>query len=334
MNRFIRRVLIYSLSIALIGYATIYILTKLKPGKMLGDSTEYALWNYKKELIDSSYQKGKNVIIGDSRSMTGFNPQIIGHNTINLALSGTTPFEGYSVLKRFYSKNKIDTLIISYGIFHFLKSDILEKWTLPYTLPTREEVHQLEKLEKHFGVTIDNQKPRYSLYLRRNATYNHNPLVLRETFVENIKQNDYNKLVINEMKETSGYTNLANLDSCDKLNIESEIEAKEKKFNPNPVIASYLDSIYNIGIRNKTVVLFLIPPVNLASYRHLKNKPFWGQYLSFKQQLQLRYPRMSLDNKHEYLPNTYFNDSGHLNRRGVIFMSTYIKHKLDARLKY
>jgi hypothetical protein len=299
---------------------------------MLGDSTEYALWKYKKELIDSSYQKSKNVIIGDSRSMTGFNPNLIGHNFINLALSGTTPFEGYSTLKYFYSKNKIDTLIVSYGIFHFLESDILEKWTIPYNLPTPEDLNQLENLEKHYGVSIDNQKPGNGLYLKRKATYNHNPLILRETFIENLKQNNYNESVINELKETAGYTNQVNLDSCDKLNIESEIEKKVKKFNPNPVIVSFLDSIYNISTKNKTVVVFLIPPINFASYKYLQEKLFWHQYQTFKRQLRLKYPKMLVDNQYEYLANTYFNDSGHLNQRGVVFMSTYIKDKLEGNL--
>jgi hypothetical protein len=333
MNRFIRLVLIYSVSIALISYGTIYIVTKLNPGKMLGNSTMYALWKYKKKLIDSSYSGGKNVIIGDSRSMIGFNPVIIGHNTINLAISATTPFEGYSMLKQFYSNNQIDTLIISYGTYHYMETDKLEKWNLFYLVPSNEDINHLEAVERHFGKTIDNQKPEFSLYLKRKATYHHNPIILRETFVENLKQDDYEPEVVKMTAETMGFNNRMTLDSCDQFDTEAEMARKKKGFNPNLAIMSYVDSIYNLSVKNGATILFLIPPLNHASFKYLKNKPFWKQYQSFKLDLQRKYPKMILDNKYESLPNTYFYDPSHLNKTGALFMSNYLKHKMDVQLK-
>ncbi|MEJ7560639.1 MAG: hypothetical protein WKF66_20175 [Pedobacter sp.] len=333
MNKFLRRILIYLVIVAFIGYATIYIVTKLNLGKMLGESTMYAMWKYKKKLINSSYSGTTNVIIGDSRAMIGFNPIIIGHNTLNLAISGTTPFEGYSVLKQFYLNNHIDTLIISFGIYHYLESERLERWTLPYALPSKDDINYLEAVERQFGRTIDNQKPKYSLYLKRKAIYFQNPIILRETFVENLKQNDYDPSALKMMAETKGFNNPMKLDSCDQLNAEAGIEGIKKRFDPNPVIMSYVDSIYNLSVKNGASILFLIPPINHASLKHLEKKIFWKQYQRFKRDLQRKYPRMIFDTKYESLPNTYFYDASHLNKTGAMFMSNYLKHKLDVHLK-
>jgi len=112
MYKFLKKLLLYTFIIFLLGYGMIYFSMLLKPGKMLGNSTEYALWKYKKEMINRPYQRSKNVIIGDSRSMTGFNPIIIGHNFINLSLGGTTAFEGYSTLKQFLAHHQIVLLTV------------------------------------------------------------------------------------------------------------------------------------------------------------------------------------------------------------------------------
>jgi hypothetical protein len=330
MKRFLKQVVLYTFIILLLGYGIIYLSIAIKPGKMLGNSTEYALWMYKKKLIDMPYPTSKNVIIGDSRSMTGFNPAIIGHNFINLSLSGTTAFEGFITLKQFIQHHQIDTLIVSYGIFHFVESDVLEKWTLPYTLPSMADLNSLERVERQHQRTLDNQKPGYWLYFNRKATYFHLPIQLRSTFVENLKQNDYNATVIQQLEEFQGFTNVSVKDSSNALDTEVEIARKSDKFVTNPIITSYLDSIYSLSVKKRIQIIFLVPPINTASYSVLKNSHFLKQYLQFKENLKIKYPLMILDQKNLYLPNYYFHDGGHLNKRGVKFFSTYIKEAMET----
>jgi hypothetical protein len=330
MARFLRQAILYTFAILLLGYGIIYFSIAMKPGKMLGNSTEYALWMYKKKLIEAPYPTSKNIIIGDSRSMTGFNPSIIGHNFINLSLSGTTAFEGYLTLKQFSQHHQIDTLIVSYGIFHFVESDVLEKWTLPYTLPSIADLNSLEKVERQYGITLDNQKPHFWLYLNRKATYFHLPIELRSTFVENLKQNDYNATVIQQLEKFQGFTNVSENDSSNAVDTEVEIANKSDQFKVNPIIISYLDSIYTLSTKKGTKVIFLVPPINKASYDVLKNTLFLKQYLSFKNSLKVKYPLMILDQKTLYLPNYYFHDGGHLNKRGVVYFSNYIREEMES----
>jgi hypothetical protein len=311
------------------GYGMIYLSIVVKPGKMLGNSTEYALWKFKKQMIHMPYHSKKNVIIGDSRSMTGFNPILIGHNFINLSLSGTTAFEGYSTLKQFLQHHQIDTLIVSYGIFHYIESDVLEKWTLPYTFPSIADINSLETVERKYGITIDNQKPGDWIYLKRKGTYFHFPILLRSTFIENLKQNDYNSAVIHQLAQTSGFSNISTADSSNATDTEVEIEHKSKRLIINPVISSYIDSIYTLSVKNDINVIFLIPPLNQASYTVLQHTLFFKQYLNFRKNLNSRYPEMTVENKYVYLPNIYFHDSGHLNQRGVKFFSGYIRELME-----
>lgn len=329
MYKFLIRLSLYTFIIFLLGYAIIYFSIVLKPGKMLGDSTEHALWSYKKEMILQPYPNSKNVIIGDSRSLTGFNPVLIGHNFINLSLSGTTAFEGYSTLKQFLNYHQIDTLIVSYGIFHYVESDVLEKWTLPYNLPSIADINALERVERQYGITIDNQQPDYWLYLKRKATYHHIPILLRATFIENLKQNEYHQAVIDQLKKTSGFSNVSTTDSCNDMDTEVEIAMKYKKMIVNPIISSYIDSIYTLSVKKGIKIIFLIPPLNQASYAALQHTLFFRQYLNFREGLKRKYPAMTVDNKYVYLPNNYFHDPGHLNHRGFIFFSSYIRKTLE-----
>ena len=296
---------------------------------MLGNSTEYALWSYKKEMMRTTYPGHKNLIIGDSRSMTGFNPVLIGHNFINLSLGGTTAFEGYSMLKQFLQHHQADTIIVSYGIFHFIESDVLEKWTLPYNLPSLADLNALERVERQYRITIDNQEPADWLYLQRKATYYHFPILLRSTFIENLRQNDYHQVVINQLIQTSGFSNVSTTDSCNETDTEVEIEKKFNKLIINPVITSYVDSIYKLSAKKGIKVIFLIPPLNQASYKVLQHTLFFKQYLIFRDHLKLKYPEMTVDNNYVYLPNSCFHDSGHLNQRGAKFFSGYIKKMME-----
>jgi hypothetical protein len=329
MSRFLKRVLLYALLIVLLGCSLIYISVTIAPGKMLGNSTEYALWDYKKKIINSRFPHSRNVIIGDSRSMTGFNPVLIGHNFINLSLSGTTAFEGYVTLKQYLRHHQADTVIVSYGIFHYIESDVLEKWTLPYTLPAIADLDALENAERQHHITINNQEPEYWLYLKRKATYYHFPILLRPTFIENLRQNDYNATVMRQMEQTYGFSNVSTVDSCNATDTEVEIQQKSKRFVVNPVITGYIDSIYALSVKRRIKVIFLIPPINKASYTALKGTLFFKQYVVFREELKRRYPVMTIDNKYVYLPNNYFHDGGHLNQRGVKFFSKYIRDELQ-----
>jgi|GEM_PF-6285665 len=328
MRKFLLKFLLYTFIIAILGYGIIYVSLVIQPEKMLGSSNEYALWKYKKKMINMPFYHKKNVIIGDSRSMTGINPLITGHNLINLSLTGTTAFEGYSTLKQFLVHHQIDTLIVSYGIFHYIESDVLDKWTLPFTLPSIEDVNMLEKLERQYGITINNEKPGYWLYLKRKATYFHVPLLFRSTFIENIKQGSFSTTVMYQLQGMAGFSNVSTEDSCNVTDTEVEMEQKYKKLIINPVIASYIDSIYTLSAKKGIKVIFLIPPINKASYTVLQHTLFFRQYLSFKENLKTSYPEMIIDNKYMYLPNHYFHDSSHLNQRGVIFFSNYIREEM------
>jgi hypothetical protein len=331
MSKFLKRVSLYVLAICLLGYGIIYAAILLKPGKMLGNATEYELWQYKKQLANTPFHESKNIMIGDSRTLTGLDPQIVQHNFLNLGIGGTTAFEGYITLKQFLSKNKADTLIIGYGIFHFIESDVLNKWTLLYKLPTLKDINYLEEVEKQSNITLDNQQPSFNLYAERKATFFRLPTAYRPTFIENLKQNDYNAFIIDGLRKNLGFSNVSTADSASGQNTEVDIEKERHRFIPNKVIISYIDSIYNLAIAHNIKPILTIPPINATSYRLLSGTLFWKQYLAFIEGLKRRYPKMTIDNEIVFLPNNHFADNNHLNRRGFALYSNYVRDSLIAK---
>ena len=117
---------------------------------------------------------------------------------------------------------------------------------------------------------------------------------------------------------------------CNATDTEVEIAQKSKRFIVNPVITSYIDSIYKRSEQEGIKIVFLIPPLNQASYKVLQHSRFFKEYITFRESLRLRYPKMTVDNNHVFLPNRYFHDSGHLNQRGVRLFSSYIRRQMEA----
>ncbi|MGI4751214.1 MAG: hypothetical protein ACRYFB_11305 [Janthinobacterium lividum] len=328
MSIFLKQVIKYIFIIFSFGYAIIYVSILVKPGKMLGDATEYEIWKLKSKLTDNYYSKPQNIIIGDSRGMAALNPTIIKHNTINLSLGGATTFEGFSTIKKFLSQNRIDTLILCYGIFHYTESDVFENRTLLYQFNPIVDINNLEKVEKKYNITIDNKKPSYFLYLNRRSIYYNLPTNLRPTFLENLKQNNYHKYIIDILRENLGFCNFGKASTATGKDREVEIATEKKKFIINPILASYLDSIYDTSTRNHIKIAFVIPPINYSSYKTLKTTDYWKAYIKFRESLNSKYPEMEFYNKYTYLPDSYFGDPSHFNIKGSIFFSNYIKKEL------
>jgi len=85
----------------------------------------------------------------------------------------------------------------------------------------------------------------------------------------------------------------------------------------NKIIQSYHDSLLNLCIKNNIKLIWFIPPC-LDDYPKNKiDKIIGSRYLFFEPLV---------------LDNEYFSDNTHLNRKGAMIFSRYIKNNLSADL--
>jgi hypothetical protein len=89
---------------------------------------------------------------------------------------------------------------------------------------------------------------------------------------------------------------------------------------------SYLDSIHSICVEKDIKPIFIFFPLNQASKKYLYNSFYPKKMPKFKLWIQKRFPVFQIYDKHEFLPNNYFGDPDHLNKRGSDFFTTDFKN--------
>ena len=134
--------------------------------KMFYNTNEYPMWRAKFEYVEKNHNS-ENIIIGDSRALTGIIPEIIGDDYYNLAYGGGTSIEGYFLLKKYISKNIPKTIILSFSPLHLEFSNIFFGRPLKYNIFSTKEI--IEILEK--SKELNNKFYRYT---DRNLGYKNN----------------------------------------------------------------------------------------------------------------------------------------------------------------
>jgi len=260
-----------------------------------------------------------NVIIGDSRSLSGIIPKNLSNNYTNLSFQGSTPFEGYLKLEDLItSGKKLDTVFLCYGATHFEASDYFWRIAENERLITVNRLIDLIKLEFKFNVLYTDKRKKPTIWNSFLALLKYYNLPKsRNVGYSRISADFKDKLSIQR-----GYLLLGDSSETNRPNQES----KEEYFRINPIIQYYFHKIDKLAIENEIKVFFIPPPISRISYQ--KTKRIY--YKEFGRVLSMLDKETSIDFL-EYLqvyPNNFFGDPSHLNQRGAIVFSNFIKKKI------
>jgi hypothetical protein len=301
-------------------------------GKMLYCHKEYPMWKSKIEIMDSEF-KYDSVILGDSRSLAGIIPDILGDSFYNLSVGGGTPIEGLFALKRLVSQQKIKLLIISYSPFHFEFSGAFFERALAFdyfdTKQLNEIFFSLNK-DKEIFWDKESQKSKFVLYLGMLKGY----LIkfkLHPLFRSNIKKLlfnptriEENNIIYNEISKTRGYHSFGTRRFSDGLNFE----ANYYEFKIKKIMILSLYKILDIAENNNISVIFNSMPMNVSSFNNLKPRYVNG-YNTFFEKIEKKYPTVTFDYQLYPYDNSFFGDNSHLNIKGASRYSRELSKKLQ-----
>ena len=102
----------------------------------------------------------------------------------------------------------------------------------------------------------------------------------------------------------------------------------------NPVCLAYLDSIYALARSNNIKVIFVTTPINSATHQIVASTNFYVSFKEFIKSFKNRYPQTIILSKFPFLPNNYFGDPNHVNKKGADFFSNYVHNELDTIKNY
>jgi hypothetical protein len=321
MNKLIKKTCVFILIGFLLSYLIIGASIKFYPEKFLGNLGEYSMWKFQSNKICSTKSQHLNLIIGDSRGMSDINPIYLSHNYRNFSVGGATFFEGFQTLKRMLEgKNKIDTVILCYGQFHYELSDVFHERTLPFGFINNDDLLLLNKIEKETNCRINYKGPgrqTLGILLKRFLLLNRNPIVYQSTFIDNLQNNYYSQGIakmIQSLRLNRGHTLFGQADSASNVSQE----ALEVEFIPNKVLEYYLDSIFTIGRHHGIKILLATPPLSSLTYTTIlkkQRKGYLDSYDSYLLSLSQKY-KCKIVNYTTIFDNYLFGDPSHLNELG------------------
>jgi hypothetical protein len=274
MNNFINKSIKYLVVTFLLSGLIIYVFIVLKPAYFLGASLDYYYCNYQYEQIEKKIPF-TNIVVGDSRGNASVNPKMLGDKWINLSIPGSDLFEGYLTLKKYQLNNKVDTLVMVYGLYYIAEtSPYFNRRTIPFQFVSYDELKDLEQLERKYNYVFHGHstKSQHELTLEqynRRLKYWHSPFHYRETFIDGLNSlcnsqaaNNIQKgEIIKQLSDYRGYMNFGKADS----NNTDGVNGKHN-FNLPPISTYYLDLIMDIVTKNKIAAWLMIAPMNQTSF--------------------------------------------------------------------
>jgi len=331
MKLFLIKSFLYLAIVLSIGFVMTYAYMKANPLKLYSNQMENMIFDYQHKVVKNKIGF-RNIILGDSRTLSGFNSKIINNNLLNISMPSSSPIEGYLFLKKILMHNVIDTLIFSYAPNRFIAHESI-KLSIYNNFFEDNDLENLDKLEKKYDLNIQNGKYNFFTPIERKMIAHKNLLIIRGIVVDSrrtvqgFKGND----VLKEIKNDFGFSVLYKRDSSNAISHDDLYYKNSITSKLNPVILSYVDSIYATCIKNNIQLAFVEFPVNHSTYNNLSKTEYLKFLQNFKILFKSRYPKMYYFDKFKELPNSYFGDENHLNINGSNYLSTefrkeYFKH--------
>jgi hypothetical protein len=332
MNNLVKKLSVFIFTGLILTYLIIELSIKYYPEKFLGNSGEYSMWMYQSNKIKSTKNQHLNLIIGDSRGMSDINPIFLSVNYTNFSIGGATFFEGYKTIKRIIEgKNKIDTLILCYGQFHYELNDVFQNRTLPFNFINNKELIELQKAEKITNFRIDYKnsgRNSYKTQIKRFLILNKSPVVYQSTYMDNLRNNNIGlgiTKMIESLNKNNGHTLFGQSDSASSVSQE----AHEKDFIPNKLLEYYLDSIFLLAKQHGITVYIATPPISSLTYKSC-NPKYLNSFDSYLSVISKKH-NCTIINYSTVFKNTRFGDPSHLNKLGCVEFSKTIKRFISSK---
>ncbi len=324
MKKFILKILLLSVSFTVLMAVFLYF------GKIFYFNSDYLIWKSKIQYINTS-KENKNVIIGDSRLGVGVLPKIVGNNFYNLAVPAGTPISSYFILEKYLKKHKnIDEIIV----FH--SEEVLqnnEYFTRDYecSLMNFNQLSDFLQVSKELNTNLsgnkfDSELDYYKFFIEHHLGYFHFFMNYRASLKQTIKNGILKRYRKN--KKYNFETIHSNLGQfyLKKNHSPSGLywPAKQNFLKPNKVTDYYLNKLFVLAQKNNIKVYYIHSPLNQATFSKL-NPNFVKDYNSYMQSLKEKYPNVIWYADLFSYPNDCFGDKIHLNKKGALKFSQYVK---------
>jgi hypothetical protein len=305
------------LGIVFVAFGSFWVFSAKTPDKYMDQ--DYGQWEAKTDMLRRC-ELGDLSIIGDSRASAGIVPaQLLPLNVRNLALTGSTPIEGYYELKRILDcPNTPKLLILSYSARQFEEINWFWLHAARYGFFSFSELEEARQAEASIGISylykgsFGTEPPgmlKNWLYVSKFPPLNFASMLAARGF----RRGQINDSIRRETLESGGQ----HLEGTAQCATQAGWEATQETFHPNPLVTLYLERLIAMSHQHGVRIYFLMPPVSETTSGRLRSA-YQQEFSAFLGQIMREHPDIQLIGPaFPVMDDCSFGDEHHLNQRGA-----------------
>lgn len=277
-------------------------------------------WYFLKKSLEKEYivPDSKIIFLGESRLNAAVDFTQIS-KAYSFASGGSTPIEMYYVLKKYTEKySNPDTVFLSVSPRFLSETFAFYPYAVRNDFFSYSDFNEICKNLQANDTTIGkNSKLKFLIYKLHYLEYYQSDVLYNYVFA-GYKENEE---LIKQMQTMKGGRPHPDLkDSCSNLNYETAYD----HFIPAPILKHYFKKILSFCRDNNIHLIYTFVPMNKSSYNALK-PAFIKEYSYFIKSFANHYPYFDISDTIYSYPDIYFGDESHLNSKGKVKYTKYIK---------
>jgi hypothetical protein len=279
---------------------------------------EWSMWKAKEQIIDHC-NSGDTIILGDSRSMAGLIPAMLGDNVTNLALGASTSIENYYVARRVLAcPTPPKRALIAFLPIDMTRTQMYWQRTALFGLLDFEQMEEVRKSSIRIsdpliysanpvGTVLDKLQ-NYSYHIGFPSYYF--PAMMNAGFVGRKALNE--REFENTLRDR-GHHYFGTAAQSNRIAEDAQVTA----FAPSPLLNDYFERLLTALRDSKTDVYFLTPPLNPATFA-LVPQDVIADFKAYLNDVAARHPNFHLlGDIVQSMPADHFGDEEHLNEKGA-----------------
>lgn len=283
----------------------VYLITMLfvHTQKMVILERDYPMWlNAKRVASSASPSRQDLVVIGDSRAKAGYIPNLADKKSLNLALTGQSPIEGYYLLLNYLKGHPAPkNLLLSYAPYHLTMVDVFWEMSVKYDFLNYNDYREVWETSRRLeDKTLGEKSLRWQYFFLPSKYWGSVRHAVKE---RRWRTNDetYRTVV-----SSNGHFYYGKKSGSIDLNEEAEL----KKFATSRLLDSYLNMLIDLAQSRDIQVFWYTMPFNHESCKNLPES-FIRDYEAYLSALESK-KDIKVIQKISCLPNTLFGDKSHL----------------------
>lgn len=292
-------------------------------------SSDYSVMNFRLNITPAIIKNKSILFFGESSIMNAILPSALKQEAYNASVQCGGPFEFYTLIKRLnLDQIKPPFIVLSMHAKKITNQEnCFSDMLLMFNLLNISELNSI--FQEKTSVSYLGKSSKIDVLLDLILfKVNLHPIQLATIKELNFLKNENSltqKFVNQSMLMNRGYFKCS---APSEFPFDSPTDSYGSEFTIHDFDLNFLNKFLQVINEKKIRVIYLNPGYS-QTYKKLFSTKFLASQDSFFKSIMKKYPLFYYDNEILFLDNSYFQDSVHMNEKGVAVYTKWTQNKLD-----